>query len=146
MSIFDLEGVLKIFRGSEPSREELAQLHQEVMLMTLARATSADTNIKNIEVECVREVLKTRTGEDFSAADVRVAAQSAIFESAPLGSYLTASARKLTWQDRLSVIEALADVIKADGHVSELEVTFFNDVAAALRLTPAQLMGLSARK
>ena len=42
--------------------------------MTLARATSADTNIKNVEVERVQEVLKARTGDDFSAADIRVAA------------------------------------------------------------------------
>ena len=142
MPLFNLEGVLKIFGGSEPTPEELAELHKEVMLMTLARATSADTNIKNIEVERVREVLKARTGEDFPAADVRVAAQSAIFESAPLDRYLSASGKKLTWQDRLSVAEALADVINADGRVSELEITFFNSVAAALQLTPAQLIGL----
>ena len=48
MSIASLGGVLKIFGGSEPTPEEQAQLTKEVMLMTLARATAADTNIKAI--------------------------------------------------------------------------------------------------
>ena len=143
MAIFNLNGVLKVFGGSEPSEAELAQLHKEVMLMALARATSADTNIKDIEVEQVREVLKKRTGEDVSAAEVRVAAQSAIFESAPLDRYLNTSAKQLSWQDRISIAEALAEIIKSDGRISDLEIGFFNDVAGALQLTPAQLMGLT---
>ena len=43
MSIASLSGVLKIFGGSEPTPDEKAELAKEVMLMTLARATSADT-------------------------------------------------------------------------------------------------------
>ena len=142
MSIASLAGVLKIFGGTDPSPEEQAELAKEVMLMTLARATAADTNIKAIEVEKVREVLLARTGEDFPAADVRVAANSAIYEKAPLVKYLTTSSKKLTAADRLGIAEALADVINADGRVSDREITFFNDVADALSLTPAQLMGL----
>lgn len=142
MAIFNLDSVVKIFKGSEPTAEELAQLNKEVMFMTLARATSADTNIQNVEVERVREVLKERTGEDFTAAEVRVAAQSAIFESAPLTRYLSESAKKLTIADKANVIHALTDVIKSDGRTSDMEVSFFNDVVAALQLTPAQLVGL----
>ena len=142
MSIASLGGIFKIFSGSEPTPEEQAQLAKEAMLMTLARATAADTNIKNIEVEKVREVLLARTGEDFPAADVRVAANSAIYEKAPLDKYLTTTAKKLTDDDRLGIAEALADVVNADGRVSDREITFFNDVVEALDLTPAQLMGL----
>ena len=142
MSISSLAGVLKIFGGSDPSPEEQAQLTKEVMLMTLARATAADTNIKAIEVDKVREVLMARTGEDFPEADVRVAANSAIYEKAPLNKYLSSSAKKLGAEDRLQIAEALADVVNADGRVSDREITFFNDVVAALALTPAQLMGL----
>ena len=142
MSIFNFEVVLKIFRGSEPSPQELAQLNKEVLLLTLARATSADTNIKNIEVERVQKVLLARTGEEFSAGDIRVAAQSEIFEREPLDRYLSASAKKLAWEDRLSVAEALVEVIKADGRISPREVSFFNHVTLALQITPAQLIGL----
>ncbi len=142
MSIASLAGVLKIFGGSEPTAEEQAQLAKEVMLMTLARATAADTNIKAIEVEKVREVLKAHTGEDFPAADVRVAANSRIYESAPLDKYIATSAKKLSKDDRINIAQALAEVINVDGRVSSREITFFNTIANALALTPAQLMGL----
>ncbi len=142
MSIASLAGVLKIFGGSDPSPEEQAQLAKEVMLMTLARATAADTNIKAIEIEKVRDVLRAHTGEDFPAADVRVAANSRIYESAPLDKYIATSAKKLTASDRQDIAQALAEVINADGRVSSREIDFFNKVAASLSLTPAQLMGL----
>ncbi|MCR9259558.1 MAG: TerB family tellurite resistance protein [Pseudomonadaceae bacterium] len=142
MSIASLAGVLKIFGGSDPSPEEQAQLAKEVMLMTLARATAADTNIKAIEIEKVRDVLRAHTGEDFPAADVRVAANSRIYESAPLDKYIATSAKKLSASDRQDIAQALAEVINADGRVSSREITFFNQIAASLSLTPAQLMGL----
>lgn len=142
MSIASLKGVLNIFRGVDPSPEEQAQLYKEVALLILARATAADSNINQVEVEKVRNVLKARTGEDFSAAEIRVAAQSELFESAPLERYVRSSARKLSWQNRLLIAEALADVIEADQRVTERETTFFNQIAAALELTPAQLIGL----
>ncbi|NKB97028.1 MAG: hypothetical protein GKR90_00800 [Pseudomonadales bacterium] len=142
MSIASLGGIFKIFSGSEPTAEEQAQLAKEAMLMTLARATAADTNIKAIEVEKVHEVLLARTGEDFPAADIRVAAHSGIYEKAPLEKYLATAAKKISDDDRVGIAEALADVVNADGRVSDREITFFNDVVGALDLTPAQLMGL----
>lgn len=144
MSISSLAGVLKIFGGSEPSPEEQAQLAKEVMLMTLARATAADTNIKAIEVDKVREVLRARTGDDFPDAEIRVAANSKLFEKAPLDKYLASSAKKLSARDRMNIAQALAEVINADGRVSDHEVNFFNTVANALSLTPAQLAGINA--
>ena len=146
MSIASLDGILKIFGGTDPTPEEQAQLAKEVMLMTLARATAADTNIKAIEIETVREVLQAHTGDDFAEADVRVAAKSAIFEKAPLDKYLSSSARKLTDDDRLEIARALGEVINADGRISEYEISFFNMVANSLALTPAQLMGLKAEE
>ncbi len=146
MSISSLGGVLKIFGGGEPSAEEQAQLFKEVALMTLARATAADSNIKQIEVEMVRDVLKTHTGEDFPVADIRVAAQSAIFERAPLERFVSTSAKKLKWQNRLSIARALAEVIEADDRVTEFELNFFNQIASALDLTPAQLIGLERKE
>jgi uncharacterized tellurite resistance protein B-like protein len=144
MSITSLSGILKIFGGSQPTAEEQAELAKAVMLMTLARATSSDTNIKAIEVEKVREVLKARTGEDVPAADVRVAANSKLFEDAPLDKYLASSAKQMRSADRVATAHALAEVINADGRVSDREIDFFNSVADSLSLTPAQLMGLHA--
>ena len=142
MSLASLGGVLKIFGGSEPTEEEKAELWKEVMLMTLARATGADTNIKAVEVDTVREVLKKHTGEDFSSADVRVAAHSELYEKAPLDKYLASAGRKLDVDQRVEVAEALAEIMKADERVSSMEISFFNTVAESLRLTPAQLAGL----
>ncbi len=142
MSIASLAGVLKIFGGSDPSPEEQAQLAKEVMLMTLARATAADTNIKTIEVDKVRDVLKAHTGDDFPAAEVRVAANSRIYEKAPLDKYIASSAKNMTASDRLDIARALEEVINADGRVSDREITFFNSVVESLNLTPAELMGL----
>ncbi len=146
MSIASLAGIFKIFSGSEPTAEEQAQLAKEAMLMTLSRATAADTNIKEIEVEKVREVLLARTSEDFPAADVRVAAHSSIYEKAPLEKYLASTSKKLGVDDRMGIAEALRDVVNADGRVSDREITFFNDIVEALNLTPAQLMGLKAEE
>ena len=146
MSIASLAGIFKIFSGSEPTAEEQAQLAKEAMLMTLSRATAADTNIKDIEVEKVREVLLARTSEDFPAADVRVAAHSSIYEKAPLEKYLASTSKKLGVDDRMGIAEALRDVVNADGRVSDREITFFNDIVEALNLTPAQLMGLKAEE
>ena len=146
MSLSSLKGVLNIFGGADLSPEEQDQLYKEVALMTLARATSADSNINPVEVDKVISVLKERTGEDFPASEVRVVAQSAIFERAPLDRYLKSSAKKLSWQDRLSIAEALAEVIKADDKVASRELNFFDQIAEALELTPSQLIGLKSGK
>lgn len=111
--------------------------------MTLARATSADTNIKDVEIEKVRQVLKQRTSDDYSPAEIRVAAQSEIFEKEPLTRYLAASAKKLKREECLIVIHALVDVIRSDDRVNDFEISYFNEVVSVMELTPAELLGLS---
>ena len=142
MGLADLGGVLKIFGGSEPSEEEKAELAKEVMLMLLARATAADTNIKQVEIDKVAQVLKAQTGEAFSDADIRVAANSRIYEKAPLDRYVETSARKLAPAARLQIAEALKAVIHSDDRVSDYEISFFNNIVGALDLTPGQMMGI----
>ena len=65
-------------------------------------------------------------------------------ERAPFERYLHKCSRKLNAKDRKNTLEALLEVIHADERVSDYEVTFFNHVARALELTPAQIIGLSA--
>ncbi len=144
MSIVKLAGIKKLFGGSSLSRTEQKILAQEVLLMTLARATASDTNVQNVEVEKVKEVLLENTGQKFTAANVRVAANSRMYEQAPLERYLNKCSRKLAASDRIKTIKALSEVIHADGRVSDHEVAYFNKVAIALELTPAQLVGLAA--
>ncbi len=142
MSLVDFSNVLNIFGGGEPSAEERDALFKETMLMTLSRATSSDSNIDPAEVDTVQSVLKQKIGDEVSAADIRVAAASAIYETAPLDKFLRRAGRKLTVQQCVAVTQSLADVIRSDDGVREAEVEFFNMVASSLGVSPAQLAGL----
>ena len=142
MALADLAKVLKIFGGSEPTPEERADLAKEVMLMVLSRATAADTNIKQIEVDTVRRVLKTYTNTEFARSDIRVAASTALYVKAPLDRYVSSAARKLDTKARLDIAHALKEVVHSDSRVSDHEISFFNNIVNALDLTPAQLMGI----
>ncbi|MGI9221084.1 MAG: TerB family tellurite resistance protein [Woeseiaceae bacterium] len=144
MAIADLKNVLKIFGGSEVSEAEQDELRNEVMLMTLARAADADINIQTVEVDRIRQILKDMTGEEFSSADIRVAARSDLYAEANLRKYLSTIRKKLRPQDRSDVVQALADVFRSDSNVSVLEIDFFNRTVEALNATPAQIAGLVA--
>ncbi|TDJ30989.1 MAG: hypothetical protein E2O51_03555 [Gammaproteobacteria bacterium] len=142
MSIADLSNVLKIFRGTDLTPEEKKQLFREVLLMTLARASSSDANIAPVEVETVQAIVKKTTGKDISAASIRVAAASDLYETASLEKFLSSCGRKLDATSRVTTVQALAEVIKSDTRVTSREVDFFDMVARALAVTPAELAGL----
>jgi len=144
MAIADLKNVLNIFGGSDCSEEERKELFKEVLVMTLARAADADINIQTVEVDRIREIIKEHTGEDVSAADIRVAARAELYAEATLRKYLASARKKMTDNDRASTIHALKDVFRSDSSVSALEVDFFNGVAEALQVSPAQVAGLVA--
>ncbi len=144
MAIADLKNVLKIFGGSEISADQENELFKEVLLMTLARAADADINIQTVEVDRVRDILKTHTGDDFSAADIRVAARADLYAEASLVKYLSTVYKKMSDVHRAETIQALADVFRSDANVSVLEVDFFDNVAEALHIKPSQIAGLVA--
>jgi uncharacterized tellurite resistance protein B-like protein len=50
----------------------------------------------------------------------------------------------MTHDDRGTTIQALADVFRSDNNIGVLEIDFFNRVAEALQVTPAQTAGLIA--
>ena len=144
MGIANLSHVLKIFSGSDLDADEESVLFGEVLLMTLARASSSDANTHPVEVETVRKIVLEATGEDVSGADVRVAAASELYETASLEKYLLSCGRRLSPSSRVTTVEALAEVIKSDTQVTSREVQFFDMVARALGVTPAELAGLVA--
>ena len=143
MPIADLNNVMSIFRGGERSDDQGA-LFNEVLLMTLARATSADANIDPCEITTVQTILKEETGEDFSDADIRLASRPVLYEDAPLSRYLRSVRKKLTSAEISHIVGSLAKVINSDTNIRELEVDFFNEVADSLRATPAEIAGLVA--
>lgn len=144
MALADLKNVLNIFGGSEVSEDQHNDLFKEVLLMTLARAADADINIQNVEVDRIREIIKEHTGEDVSAADVRVAARAELYAEANLRKYLAKVGGKMKPEHRAQAVGALADVFRSDADVSVLEVDFFNRTAEAMGATPAEIAGLTA--
>jgi len=142
MALADLKNVLHIFGGSEITEDQQNDLFKEVLLMTLARAADADINIQNVEVDRIREIIKDHTGEEVSAADVRVAARAELYAEANLRKYLGKVARKMRPEHRSKAIQALADVFRSDAEVSVLEIDFFDRTATAMGVTPSQIAGL----
>ncbi len=144
MAIADLSNVLNIFGASSSSEENQTELYKEVLLMTLARASRSDANIHPVEIETIRQIMQRETSQDLTEADIRRAARPELYESVNLRKYLRSVQRQLKVEDRITIVQALADVIKSDTQISVLEIDFFNRVADALRITPAALIGLTA--
>ena len=144
MAIADLSNVLNIFRANELSESGREALFKEVMLMTLARATSSDANIDPCEVSTVQKILEAHTGDTFSEADIRLASRPTLYEEAPFAKYLNSVRKNLTAKARAEIVQALAEVIKSDTEVRELEIDFFNMVATELKASPAEIIGLTS--
>jgi len=144
MGIADLGNVLKIFGGSDISDDERRELFEEVLLMVLARASSADSSIQSIEVKTIQDIVERETGKAVSEQDVRKAARTELYESTPIDKYLSSVGKKLLDADRIAVIHLLAEVIRSDTEVSVLEIDFFDKVAGALHATPSEIAGLKS--
>ncbi|MFK8018248.1 MAG: TerB family tellurite resistance protein [Pseudomonadales bacterium] len=141
MSIGNLSKVKKFFGGLENS-EEKNELYKEMLVMTLARATRADSVTDNEEIKKVQALVSSMLGEEVSEAEIRVAAGSELYETAPIQKYLSKVGPQIDPEQRRSIINALVEVFRADGKVSETEVDFFNMVSDSLRMTAAELAGL----
>ena len=144
MAIADLSSVLKIFGETSLSAEEQKKLYGEVLMMVLARAASSDANVHPVEIQTIQKIVQRETGEDVKESDIRLAARPELYESVPMRKYLRSVQRRLNADDRLRVVQSLAEVIKSDTEISVLEVDFFNRVSDALRITPAELAGLQS--
>ncbi len=112
--------------------------------MTLARAPKADANIHPVEIETIQQIMQRETGQELTEADIRKAARPHLNESPELREYLRSVRRQLKLEDRIKIVQSLADVIKSDTQINVLEIDFFNRVVNALRITPAALVGLTA--
>lgn len=143
MSLLDFGCLLRFVRGGDPSPEEKHELFREAALLALARATSADTHIDNIEVETVQRVLDDLIGAQISVADIRLAAKSELFERQPLEKYLSDVTGKLEPADRTAILRGLGDVIRSDERISRFETDYFDGVARALEATPSEIAGLA---
>lgn len=146
MGIANLSNLLKFVGGGKLSEEERRKVFKEALLMTLARASSSDSNVSAVEVQTVQRIIQRVIGEEVSAADIRVAAASELFETATLDQYLSRVTRKLRSDERAMIVRTLAEVILSDVKVTWREIEFFNKMALALKATPAEIAGLTEQE
>ena len=139
-----LSSVLENFSESSPSEEKQKELYREVLLMTLARASRSDANIHSVEIETIQQIMQRETGQELTAADIRKAARPDLYESVNLRKYLRSVQGRLNAENKTTIVQAVADVIKSDTQINVLEIDFFNRVVDALRITPAAQLGLTA--
>ncbi len=145
MPFGDLSSVLKKrFGGSSASDEIQDELYKEVLLMSLAWASKADANIHPVEIETIQHIMQRETGQDLTAADIRKASRSDLYDSANLSKYLRSVQGQLNAENKITIRQALVDVIKSDTKINVLEIDFFNQVVYALRMKPAEQLGLTA--
>ena len=137
-----LSAIFKLFDETSSSSEEDEELFNETVLMTLSRATSVDSNIHPAEIGLVRNIVSELTGQEITDSDVRVAANSHIYEEGSLSRYLNAVSVRLPVERKISLINALASIINADEKITEREVFFFNMVVSDLNLRASDLVGL----
>ena len=110
------------------------------MFATLARTAAADSNVKEVEVKKVQEIMRRVDSNDYSTAVINVAAKSQLFEQMPLQQFVSRASKHLSLDDRREVAQAIAEVCKADGRVSEMEAQYFNGMVSSLRLSAAELI------
>ena len=122
---------------------EEGNLLHDTLLRTLARMSYADTNINCGEVETIQKIYQDVTGNEVSTADVRVASRADLYEREPFDRYLGKVQKKISTEDKMVIMRALAEVIRVDGNVSPGEIEFFNQVGNALKLNPADLKELT---
>ena len=140
MSLANFSRLSKLFKEREATADE--GVFRELFVLVLSRATDADAYTHPAEIASVQAVIKEHLGEDISSSDIRTAALSKLYESAPLHKYLAEVGPRLSRQQRCSIIRGLVEVLKADESVSSRETEFFNMVAMALGLTAADAAGL----
>ncbi len=144
MAIAAVSNVLKIFGASSPSEATQKGLYREVLLTTLARASNSDANIHPAEIEAIQQIMQRETGQELTEADIRKASRPDLYDSANLRTYLRSVQRQLKVEDRITIVQALAEVIKSDTQINVLEIDFFDRVVDALRITLPELPELTA--
>ncbi len=144
MALIDFSTIKDLITDLGAGKDEEV-LFKEVILLVLARATRADSNVESIEVEHIQKALKELTGEEFSRGDILTASSSEIYETQSLERTLANAARKLGQEKRSVILSCLADLIRADSSIRDQELEFFDQVATALKATPSEIAGLCGK-
>jgi uncharacterized tellurite resistance protein B-like protein len=140
MSTFSF--ITKIFGGDQSlSNEEQSKLFEELLFLTLSRASRSDLDISEVEVAKIQQILKRAADIEATEQEIRTAGMSELYEVAPLEKYVAKASKGLTVDQRRTIIHALYEVIGVDGKFSHSEADFFDMVASAINLKPIEMMG-----
>lgn len=134
--------IKKIFGGEgSVSSDEQTKLFEELLFLTLSRASRSDLDISEIEVSRIQSILKDVADIDATDQEIRTAGMSELYEVAPLDKYVAKAAKSLSVKQRHTIVASLFDVISVDDRVSMSEAEFFDSVAGAMNLKPIELLG-----
>lgn len=134
---------LSTFFNNQPSlsSEEQNKLFEDLLFLTLSRASRSDLDISEVEIEKIQQILKNTAGIEASKQEIRTAGMSELYEVAPLEKYISRSSRGLSVKQRYLILKALYEVIGIDGVYSHTEAEFFDEIASSMRLRPVEMMG-----
>jgi uncharacterized tellurite resistance protein B-like protein len=138
----DLSYIRNLFAGGYQSDGD-AEAYRELMVMILARATDADCYAHPAELESVQDVIKRHIDLDLTKEDIVSVSRSDLYKDAPLEKYITRLAPRLSLEQRKKIVSALIEVLRSDGLVAASETEYFNSVVHSLRMTYAEVVGLS---
>ena len=131
-----------IFSGDQSlSSEEQTKLFEELLFLTLSRASRSDLDISEVEVVKIQQILRQSAGIEASEQEIRTAGMSELYEVAPLEKYVAKASKGLTVAQRRTIVAALFELIGVDGKYSLTEADFFDNIANAMNLKPIELMG-----
>ena len=135
--------ISRIFGGEQSlSVEEQTKLFEEVLLLTLSRASRSDLDISAVEVEKIQQILKDAANIEVSGQEIRTAGMSELYEVAPLEKYVAKASKGLSGDQRGVIISSLFDVISVDEKVSKTEADFYNVIAKAMGLKSIEMSGV----
>ena len=130
---------------TRPLKKKISDEANAVLLLTtLARGASADTNVSGLELKKVQEIMKKETGLDVVSSDVYIASKSQLYEKVPLEKSVYRWSKLMPPGRRHSLAVEIAEVCKADGEFNEMETAYFNAMAKSLRRTPSKLISVAA--
>ncbi len=125
----------------ELSSDKEQALFSELLFMVLAGAASADLNIERIETAKISAILKEKLDLDVTHAEIKTSGEVDLSQE-DIVRNVKAASNRLSVPSRQELLNAMLEVFRSDGSIGPLEQKYFNRVALALDLTPAQMMQL----
>lgn len=139
MALVDLENLKSLVKAGSSAVDE-RDTFKTLLLTILTKASRVDLHTDSAEVEIIQRIMQEYTGESYDGATIRSEAIAQAQESSlrPVAKL----ASKVSEDMRVLAIGALKEVMAADDRISYAEIDYFNAVAAAMRLSFADVAGL----